>query len=131
VSGATDPRLRALLRRTLGAAPDGLGVPALLAAVRAAGAPRLARAELERALAADPACVAADLTGRPAWRLDPDAVARETAAADPTGSAVDPVTSRAGLDALALRDWQVAALAAWSARSAAALAARYGPRGPG
>jgi superfamily II DNA or RNA helicase len=108
-----DP-VRVLVRAVL--ADGDAAVAELLAAVRARGGGRISRAALERALADDPACVAVDVLGRTRWRLD-----AELAAADDGGTGshvaleVDREASRAGLDALALRDWQVAALAAWSA----------------
>ncbi len=113
-----------VVRAALAAGP--LAVPEILRAVRSAGATGCSRAALERALAADPACVAETAAGRTRWRLDP-------AAADPglagpgarwTGPgagrsgpppAVDRAASRAGLDALALRAWQAEALATWTA----------------
>lgn len=102
------------VRTALGAGP--LAVPELLRAVRTAGATGCSRAALERALAADPACVAEAVAGRTRWRLDPDVVEAEAAGtAGGAVAAVDRATSRAGLDALALRDWQAEALAAWTA----------------
>ena len=115
------------VRTALAAGP--LAVPDLLRAVRAAGATGCSRAALERALAADTACVPETVAGRTRWRLDADAVAADApdataaagtvAVAGTTGTAgtvaVDRATSRAGLDALALRDWQAEALAVWTA----------------
>jgi superfamily II DNA or RNA helicase len=120
----SDP-VRALVRAALG---DGeRSVPDLLRAVRARGGAGVSRAALERALEADPACVPVEELGRIRWRLDADLAAADAGApgaadaAEDAGApgaadvAVDRAASRAGLDALALRDWQVAALAAWSA----------------
>ena len=104
----SDP-LRTRVRAVL-AAGDAT-VTELVAAVRRGGADRVARAAVERTLAGDPACVAVEELGRTRWRLDPAAAAPDDADEGP----VDPAASRAGLDALALRDWQAAALAAWSA----------------
>jgi superfamily II DNA or RNA helicase len=109
----SDP-LRPLVRAAL--AVGDASVPDLLRAVRAGGATGASRAALERCLAADPACTALEELGRVRWRLDP-----AVAAATPMDSGaqsvvvVDRDASRAGLDALALRDWQARALAAWSA----------------
>jgi superfamily II DNA or RNA helicase len=104
-------------------------VPDLLRALRADGLARISRAALERALADDPACIAVEELGRVRWSLDREAAGAATdarggggapgdggASGGPAGGvAVDRVASRAGLDALELRDWQAAALAAWSA----------------
>ena len=116
--------LTAAVRTALTAGP--LAVPELLRAVRAAGATGCSRAALERVLAADPACVAETVAGRTRWRLDADAVNAEAGGAAGGAGApgargatvpttVDRATSRAGLDALALRDWQAEALAVWTA----------------
>lgn len=124
----SDP-LRGIVRGVL--AGGDASVAELLAAVRARGRTRIARAAVERCLADDPACSAVEELGRVRWRIDP-ALAADTAddgtsgavsgAASGAGSdagvvAVDREVSRAGLDALALRDWQAQALAAWSAPS--------------
>jgi RNA polymerase primary sigma factor len=88
----------------------------LLRALRSGGAARVSRGALERALADDPACVAIEELGRVRWSFDASRVeegAGSEVSAAPT--VVDRATSRAGLDALDLRDWQAAALAAWSA----------------
>jgi len=96
-------------------------VAELLAAVRARGGAGVSRAALERCLAEDPACEPVDVLGRTRWRLDAEA-ALATSDLDGSGGPdgagvqeVDRAGSRAGLDALTLRDWQAAALAAWSA----------------
>jgi superfamily II DNA or RNA helicase len=114
-------QLRITLRRTLAEDAD-LSVSDLLARIRRAGAAGLSRAGLERALAADPACVEVEVAGRRRWRLDAAAVtegerssAGTTLASGEGGLQVDRAASRAGLDALALRPWQAEALAAWSA----------------
>jgi len=121
VSGPGTGPLRAAVRTALADGP--LAVPALLRAVRAAGATGCSRAALERALAADPACVPETVAGRTRWVLDADAAtdaatdaaAAADAATGSGGADVDRDASRAGLDALALRDWQAEALAVWSA----------------
>jgi len=120
-TAVSDP-LRPLLRGLL--ADTDASVSELLAAARASGARGLSRAALERALATDPACQAVTDQGRTRWRLaaghTPDAdVPASTDGITSTRAgaslrAVDPVASRAGLDALALRDWQARALATWS-----------------
>jgi superfamily II DNA or RNA helicase len=108
----SDP-VRALVRTLL--AEGDASVADLLAAARARGGARISRAALERALADDPACIAVDVLGRTRWQLDADLAAvdgsTEGARID---REVDRDVSRAGLDALALRDWQATALAAWS-----------------
>lgn len=105
--------MNALTEAVRTALADGpLTVPALLRAVRDAGATGCSRATLERALAADPACVPEDVAGRTRWRLDPDALVADAAAVP---GPVVRAASRAGLDALALRDWQAEALAVWTA----------------
>ena len=116
----SDP-VRGLVRTVL--AEGDRSVPDLLRAVRAHGGAGVSRAALERALAADPACVSVEELGRVRWHLDAERAA-ELAAADPSSAAgarpsagtvaVDRDTSRAGLAALELRDWQAEALAAWS-----------------
>lgn len=102
-------------------------VPQLMSSLRALGA-RVPRAAVERSLADDPACVAVEELGRTRWHLDAEAAATDRsddhrrsdddrrADEGATGaSGVDRDASRAGLDALELRDWQADALAAWSA----------------
>ncbi len=90
-------------------------VPDLLRALRAGGATRISRAALERALADDPACIALEELGRVRWSLDASRVEEDAwSEVSPVPTVVDRATSRAGLDALELRDWQAAALAAWS-----------------
>jgi len=119
LSGALRGPLRAALVQ---AAEAGATVPDLLRSLRAGGVARVSRAALERALADDPACVAVEELGRVRWTLDPDRAEAERVEGDRTEAAgdvatvvVDRAVSRAGLDALELRDWQVSALAAWSA----------------
>lgn len=109
--------LRDAIRAGLAAGP--VRVPDLLRAVRAAGATGCSRAALERALLADPACVSDTVDGRSVWRLDVDAVGEDPTVGGvdvPGGAdaAVDRAASRAGLDALELRDWQARALADWT-----------------
>ena len=106
----SDP-LRPLVREVL--ADRDASITELLATVRARGGARISRAALERCLRDDPACVGVEELGRIRWCLDADVVAAEGALGD--GPPVDREVSRAGLDALELRDWQAAALAAWSA----------------
>jgi len=116
MSGALQGPVRAAL------AGGDATVPELLRMLRSQGATGVSRAALERALVADPACVAVEELGRVRWRLDPEVAVdaqtgRPTAGTDEDGSValmVDREASRAGLDALELRDWQAAALAAWS-----------------
>jgi RNA polymerase primary sigma factor len=108
MSGPLRDPIRAVLAERDAAVPD------LLRALRADGAARVSRAAVERALADDPACIEVEELGRVRWRLDPEQVAAEDPSGVP-GAIVDRVASRAGLDALELRDWQAAALAAWSA----------------
>ena len=105
----SDP-LRTIVRQAL--ADGDLSVTDLLASVRSRGGARISRAALERCLADDPACVGVEELGRVRWHLDADAVAVE---GERDAAPVDRDASRAGLDALELRDWQAAALAAWSA----------------
>jgi RNA polymerase primary sigma factor len=122
VSG-TRGSLRELVRAAL--AGSDASVSDLLHALRADGAVRVSRSALERALADDPACIAIEELGRVRWSLDPARIAEDESArgagvaSGRDGAnipvAVDRASSRAGLDALELRDWQVAALAAWSA----------------
>jgi superfamily II DNA or RNA helicase len=96
-------------------------VPDLLVALRAMDAARVSRAAVERCLIEDPACSPIEVLGRVRWHLDADLAHADGAAgsaADGTrtgGTEVDRDVSRAGLDALELRDWQARALAAWSA----------------
>ena len=90
-------------------------VPELLRALRAGGMTRMSRAALERALTSDAACVAVEELGRVRWMLDTERLAVDLSPDSSGDTSVDRVASRAGLDALELRDWQAAALAAWSA----------------
>jgi len=109
-------RVRELVRAAL--ASGDASVAELRTAVRARGGAGVPRGAIERALADDPACVAVVELGRTRWRLDPEQVAAERRADADAASGpgpVDPAASRAGLDALELRDWQASALAAWSA----------------
>jgi superfamily II DNA or RNA helicase len=104
--------LRDVIRAAL--ADRDATVPDLLRALRADGAARVSRAALERALADDPACIEVEELGRVRWSLDPEQMSVERLSGAPEVM-VDRGASRAGLDALELRDWQAAALAAWSA----------------
>lgn len=107
-------RIRALVRAAL--ADGDASVAELLTGVRSRGGAGISRAALERALAGDPACIARVELGRTRWSLDPERLEEDVteATAAPTAGTVDRSASRAGLDALELRDWQAAALAAWS-----------------
>ena len=113
-------QLRASVRAALAA--GAATVPEILAAVRRTGGGRVTRSAVERALAIDPACVDVEELGRTRWRLDAATDLADSAGGPdggPSGpaagpAAVDATASRAGLDALALRDWQAQALAAWS-----------------
>jgi RNA polymerase primary sigma factor len=105
----SDP-VRELVRAAL--AEGDRSVTDLLRAVRARGGAGISRAAVERTLAADPACVSVEELGRIRWHLDTELATVDEGAAHVE---VDRDVSRAGLDALALRDWQAAALAAWSA----------------
>lgn len=100
----------------------------LVAAVRAAGGRGVSRAAVERTLAADPRFEDDPDAppGRPRWRLAPDVASAShvtgagAGARTPPGAATAAGPERAAgtrgrLDALALRDWQVEAFAAWSA----------------
>jgi superfamily II DNA or RNA helicase len=105
--------LAALLREELENAGSA-SVRELLAVVRAAGGHGVSRTAVERALAADPRFTRAGDAAKPRWALDPDA--------PPVAGTGDGVhrpppraATRAEVDGMALRDWQAAALAAWSA----------------
>lgn len=113
-------QVRSLVRTAL--AHGDATVPQLMSALRAAGAARVSRAAVERSLSDDPACIGVEELGRVRWHLDVDVAADDRSddeghdGDDGSGArVVDRDTSRAGLDALELRDWQAAALAAWSA----------------
>ena len=118
--GSASGQVRGLIRTAL--ADADATVPQLMSTLRSLGATRVSRSVVERSLADDPACVAIEELGRIRWHLDGDLVAMERTDAvcgdgeDGTGvRVVDRDVSRAGLDALELRDWQADALAAWSA----------------
>jgi superfamily II DNA or RNA helicase len=113
-------QLRSIVRAAL--TEGDRSVPELLVALRSRDASRVSRAAVERCLAEDPACSPVEELGRTRWHLDP--AAARTGIDDVEGSVrehatgaieVDRDASRAGLDALELRDWQAKALAAWSA----------------
>lgn len=84
--------------------PDGLPLPQLVKLVKAtAGGSRVA---LERELARDGRFLRAEVLGRQTWTVT-----------DAPDTAIDPrhaVDPRNPLDGLALRDWQIAAFAAWA-----------------
>jgi hypothetical protein len=93
--------------------PDGLTVPRLVKAVKAAAGAGVSRAALERALVRDRRFRRTDVLGRPTWVVDHDAVASPAVSPVPDrGVAVGRHDPLAGL---ALRDWQVDAFAAWAA----------------
>jgi len=85
----------------------------LVKVVRAAGGSGVSRAAIERLLASDPRFVAEGDPGKARWALDTEAGAAdgrdERASVPPSGAA-----TRAEVDGMELRDWQAAALAAWS-----------------
>lgn len=88
--------------------PDGLMVSQLVRSVRASGGAGVSRAALERALVRDGRFRRTEMLGRPIWVVD----AGEAPTDRSDAAAVDP---RSPLVGLALRDWQVAAFAAWAA----------------
>jgi superfamily II DNA or RNA helicase len=89
--------------------PDGLALPQLLRAVKAAGGGGVARAGLERALVRDGRFARTSVLGRTVW------VVRAEAAGAGGDSGAAPVDVARPLDGLDLRDWQVDAFAAWAA----------------
>ncbi len=105
---------------------DGAGsatVRELVDAVRAAGGHGVSRALIERTLTSDPRFVLDETSGKPRWRLDADVVEAADArdgkpGVDGVGVEDDPevrrASTRARVDGLELRPWQVRALAAWS-----------------
>lgn len=114
-------QLRSGLRRLLAeAGEDGASLVELVRALRGGGGAGVSRAAIVRELSNDPACHEIDVLGRSRWHLDAELVdegppsPRGPVIGDGDGH-VDRAASRAGLDALELRDWQAQALAAWSA----------------
>lgn len=101
--------LAQVLVDVLSDASDGMAVPAILRAVRAAGGGGVSRAAVERALAGDDRFVEVTELGRTRWVLDADAAASAEAAPTPRV----PVTADRPLDGLDLRPWQVDAFADW------------------
>src|SRR5690606_30002778 len=91
-------------------------VPDLVKAAKRRAGPRLSRSAVERALDGGARFVR-DGTDprRPRWSLAPPDGDRGTSDAAPAAGTRDGTATRAALDALALRDWQVEAFAAWSA----------------
>lgn len=89
----------------------------LIASVRAAGGRGVSRNAVERLLRSDSRFVADGDPTKARWTLDPEAMVA-AAAPDARGGGDpnhrDAAATRAGVDGLALRDWQVEALAAWS-----------------
>lgn len=90
-------------------------VPDLVKAAKRRAGPRVSRAAVEKALRSGGrfACDDQD-PRRPRWSLVAPADPRSAPGPAPPGADVGGGT-RAALDALALRDWQVEAFAAWSA----------------
>ncbi|WP_052665516.1 DEAD/DEAH box helicase [Nitriliruptor alkaliphilus] len=90
-------------------------VPDLVKAAKRRAGPRVSRAAVEKALHAGARFTCDDQDPRrPRWSLVAAADARS--AADPVATGTDAAGgTRAALDALALRDWQVEAFASWSA----------------
>jgi superfamily II DNA or RNA helicase len=87
----------------------------LVACVRAAGGSGVSRAAIERLLRADPRFAPDGDPAKARWTLDRAAGATTR---DTTPGQAPPVppraATRAEVDGMALRDWQAAALAAWS-----------------
>jgi superfamily II DNA or RNA helicase len=86
----------------------------LVKVVRAAGGGGVSRAAIERLLAADARFVPEGDPGKARWALDVDAAGTADRTRDPVHVAPPRETTRAEVDGMALRDWQAAALAAWS-----------------
>ncbi len=115
-------RVDELLADALAELGGEAGVPDLVRAARRRAGPRLSRAAVERALASSGrfACDDAD-PRRPRWSLA-DPASAGSGSAGSAGSPGGPASRtpdrgpdpRGALDALALRDWQVEAFAAWS-----------------
>ena len=84
----------------------GMGLPALVRAVKAAGLPRASRSIVERTLTRDARFQREEVLGRQVWSLD--------ASAAVTADATPPVDPASPLDGLSLRDWQIAAFAKWA-----------------
>ncbi|CAN5230905.1 DEAD/DEAH box helicase [soil metagenome] len=94
----------------LGAHPNGLAMPHLVRAVKAAGASGTSRATLERGLVRDGRFRRQQVLGRDTWSVDEDAVTASDGG-PAKDSPVDPASPLEGLD---LRDWQIEAFAAWA-----------------
>lgn len=96
--------------RVLADHPDGLQAPRLVKAIKAGGLRTASAAAVARALAGDRRFTATEELGRTVWRLDATATGppRDRSAASPPVAPQDPLAG------LALRDWQVAAFAAWA-----------------
>jgi superfamily II DNA or RNA helicase len=103
--------------------PDGLTLPQLVKQVksRAGGS----KAALERELARDGRFRRTDVLGRATWQVDDDAVSGTATGDHPFAAmghgrttarpgGVGPVDPARPLDGLDLRDWQIAAFAAWA-----------------
>jgi superfamily II DNA or RNA helicase len=109
-----------VVARALADADRPLAVRDLVDRVRAGGATRASRAAIERALAVDDRFVRDETDpGRPRWELSDEAGDASTAsavtAAPPSSRRRAPGATRDAVAALALRDWQLEAFAAWSA----------------
>jgi superfamily II DNA or RNA helicase len=106
--------LEALVAASLAELGGEATVPDLVRAAKGRGGPRVSRAAVERTLEAGGRfrCDTAD-PRRPRWSLAEGGDARQVPAAPPAPAQAP--RTRAALDALALRDWQVEAFAAWSA----------------
>lgn len=92
----------------LDAHPDGLPVHQLVRALKRSGWSRASRAVVENALASDGRFERHTILGRALWRLR----AEPAVPVPPRPAIVDPADPLRGLS---LRDWQVAAFAAWAA----------------
>lgn len=83
---------------------DGMAMPRLVKAIKAAGVAGASRNAVERALVRDGRFVREDVLGRPTWVLRDE----------PPVEVPVPVTGDNPLEGLELRDWQIAAFAAWA-----------------
>ncbi|MEE8602710.1 DEAD/DEAH box helicase [Euzebya tangerina] len=80
-------------------------LPALVRAVKAAGAGRASRTLVERALTRDGQFTREEVLGRQVWSVDPCFTEPDAA---------PPVSTASPLEGLDLRDWQIDAFAAWA-----------------
>lgn len=91
---------------------EGTTLPDLMRTLRRRpGTRRIPRSRVEDALARDPRFVPAGEPPKVRWRVDPDVNVDHRSA----GPASAPVRSDRPLDGMELRDWQIAAFAAWTA----------------